>query len=193
MLVWICMRYRGTPFKLTFSSSWIGGLRFNFRMLRTWTWVQRSAWFLLRKMTSSVSYPQYDSQDRIAWPPRRAELSAFNWLRTWVHQHDLFMSPTYTPPPSTSYPIHSSQTPSNLSSSIFTEKVENPNKVRQKDLFDLIKDNHSSWNWRGHSIGFSPHWDRGGHQKAVGGREEWINERVEEEMAREAGRHVVTT
>jgi hypothetical protein len=68
-------------------------------------------------------------------------------------------TPIYTPlPSSTTHPSHSSQAPIVLDpkQALFfpypQQQQGNLNKVRQKDLFDLIKDNH--WNWRNPSVGF---------------------------------------
>jgi hypothetical protein len=62
--------------------------------------------------------------------------------------------PTYTPLPP--HPTGSSQVPIvlNPKEPLFfpQQRQGNINKVRQKDIFDLIKDNH--WNWRDPSVGF---------------------------------------
>jgi len=63
---------------------------------------------------------------------------------------------TYTPPTPTAHPSHSSQAPIVLNPKhalFFPQQQQGTvNKVRQKDIFDLIKDNH--WNWRDPSVGF---------------------------------------
>ena len=67
-------------------------------------------------------------------------------------------TPTYTSLPSTTHPNHSSQTPIvlNPKQALFFPYPQQQqgilSKVRQKDIFDLIKDNH--WNWRDPSVGF---------------------------------------
>jgi hypothetical protein len=63
-----------------------------------------------------------------------------------------------TPLPPTTHPNRSSQGPIFLDpkQALFfplpQQQQGNLNKVRQKDIFDLIKDNH--WNWRDPSVGF---------------------------------------
>ena len=68
-------------------------------------------------------------------------------------------TPMYTPLPSTTHPNHSSQAAPivlNPKQALFFPYPQQQqgilNKARQKDIFDLIKDNH--WNWRDPSVGF---------------------------------------
>ena len=74
--------------------------------------------------------------------------------------------PAYTPLPSTTLPSHSSQQQAaapivlNPKQALFFPYPQQQqeglglilNKARQKDIFDLIKDNH--WNWRDPTVGF---------------------------------------
>lgn len=67
-------------------------------------------------------------------------------------------TPTYTPLPPATYLTHSAQAPIvlNPKQALFfphpQQQQGSLNKVRQKDVFDLIKDNH--WNWRDPLVGF---------------------------------------
>ena len=68
-------------------------------------------------------------------------------------------TPAYTPLPSTTLPSHSSHAAPivlNPKQALFFPYPQQQegiqNKARQKDIFDLIKDNH--WNWRDPLVGF---------------------------------------
>ena len=66
-------------------------------------------------------------------------------------------TPTYTPLPPTTYSSSSSQAPIflNHKQALFFPYLQHEgilNKARQKDVFNLIKDNH--WNWRDPSVVF---------------------------------------
>ena len=83
-----------------------------------------------------------------------SEVPFFDEQPTSTHDQ----TPAYAPLPSTTHPNHFSQasTVLNPKQALFFPYPQQQqgmiNKVRQKDIFDLIKDNH--WNWRDPLVGF---------------------------------------
>ena len=96
-------------------------------------------------------------------------------------------TPAYTSLPSATFPNHSSQAAPiflNPKQALFFPYPQQQegilNKARQKDIFDLIKDNH--WNWRDPSVGFyrtgteddiRKRWEEGKGELTKGWKKRW--------------------
>ena len=118
-LVWICKRNKSDIEESRSNSlshhhelSHRGSI---IRVLRTSTWVQRDLTSQDDKV-HLVTYPNMVGGVELHGHGLNCPRS-IGWSIGWEpwgqpefkHQYDLFMSPTYTPPPSSTYPIHSSQ------------------------------------------------------------------------------------